>query len=138
MRRQILLVVVIGLLAVALSACPAPEPEGMPDLVPVKAPGNPTFCEIEGGNLKVFVKNQGTADASGSEVEVVFHMGDGVQQPVRGATGPISQGATDTVLIPIPAGCYNPDCDFTITVDIVNEINESNEGNNVAQGSCIG
>jgi subtilase family serine protease len=139
MRRLILALVFLILLALILSACPSPSPDTeKPDLVPVMAPGNSTFCEIEGGNLKVYVKNQGDTEATGSEVEVEFYLQGGVQQTERAATGPISAGGTDSVLIPIPAGCYIPDCNFQITVDIVNVIEESNENNNVAQGACIG
>jgi subtilase family serine protease len=138
MRRQIFMLVSVmlvslSLLAVVLTACSTG-----PDLVPVKAPGNATFCEIEGGNLKVYVKNQGDAEATGSEVEVEFYLSNGVQQKERAATGLISAGATDSVLVPIPDGCYNPDCNFTITVDIVNVVKESNENNNVVDGACIG
>lgn len=110
----------------------------LPDLVPVKAPGNPTFCERSGGDLVVYVKNQGGAEAAGSEVEVKFSVAPGAFQHVRGATGPISSGATDTVYIPIPSGCFDSDCHFTITVDIVNVVQESNEANNSANGTCIG
>ncbi|MHC4623976.1 MAG: CARDB domain-containing protein [Planctomycetota bacterium] len=113
-------------------------PQGLPDLVPVKAPGNPTFCEVSGSDLVVYVKNQGNADAAGSEIEVRFSTDPGVFVKVRGATGPISPGDTDTDYIPIPAGCNGSDCHFTITVDIVNTVRESNESNNSVKGACIG
>ncbi len=110
-----------------------------PDLVPANPTGMALFCNIDDqGNLKVYVENQGTAQATGSEVEVNFSMGSGTFTTVRGATGPIAPGATDDVIINIPLGCFNPDCDFTITVDVVNTVQESNEGNNTADGRCIG
>jgi subtilase family serine protease len=138
MRRQIFMLVSVmlvslSILAVVLTACATG-----PDLVPVKAPGNATFCEIDGGNLKVYVKNQGDADADGSEVEVIFYLSNGVQKTERAATGFISAGATDSVLVPMPDNCYNPDCNFKITVDIVNVVKESNETNNIVEGACIG
>jgi len=39
----------------------------------------------------------------------------------------------------VPGNCFSPDCSFKITVDANNQINESNhEGNNTANGGCIG
>ncbi len=110
-----------------------------PDLVPANPTGMALFCNIDDqGNLKVYVENQGTAQAAGSELEVRFDMGSGTFTAARGATGPIAPGSTDDVMIGIPTGCFNPDCDFTITVDVVNTVQESNEGNNNADGRCIG
>jgi hypothetical protein len=37
---------------------------------------------------------------------------------------------------PHPTGCFDPDCEFTITVDAGNVIAESDDGNNIAQGVC--
>jgi len=40
--------------------------------------------------------------------------------------------------VPIPAACFDPDCDFTITVDSTAQLDESiGEGNNVTEGRCI-
>ncbi len=36
------------------------------------------------------------------------------------------------------AACFNPDCDFRITVDSAGQVSESNEANNVVNGRCIG
>jgi len=111
----------------------------LPDLIPVKGSGRPTFCDLDSqGNLLVHIKNQGMGASHGAEVEVKFQIAPGYYQTVRGAHGLIAAGQTDTVSIVIPSGCFNPDCDFTITVDIVNEIQESNESNNTATGVCIG
>lgn len=142
MRQQILkLAFFVLVTAVALSGC-EPGPAG-PDLVPVKAPGNPTFCESdETGNLRIYVKNQGDAEAPSSEVEVEFFLAPGQSQKVRaqGATGPLKAGETSTAVISveIPASCFNPDCSFKITVDILSEVKETNEQNNSVQGTCIG
>jgi subtilase family serine protease len=38
----------------------------------------------------------------------------------------------------IPPGCFDPNCEFRITVDLNNEVNESDEGNNIAKGTCLG
>ena len=142
MHRQILrLALLVLVVAVTLSACPGPAG---PDLVPAKAPGNPTFCETDGaGNLLLYVRNQGDAEASSSEVEVKFlNVRPGYSPVVRatGGTGPLKAGETSASVISagIPEGCFNPDCDFVITVDIVNEVKETNEQNNSVQGACIG
>ncbi|MFC1762326.1 SdrD B-like domain-containing protein [Planctomycetota bacterium] len=111
----------------------------LPDLIPVKGSNRSTLCDLDGqGNLIVHVKNQGQGQANGAEVEVRFQVAPGFFQTVRGAHGPIAPGKTDTVSIPIPSGCYNPDCNFTITVDIINQIKESVESNNRVTGLCIG
>jgi hypothetical protein len=49
--------------------------------------------------------------------------------------------AGNSVTLPpqaIPGGCFNPDCDFRITVDAGAVVDESDEGNNTASGTCIG
>jgi hypothetical protein len=144
MRHQISkLAFFVLVTAVALSGCGYPGSEG-PDLVPANAPGNPTFCERdEAGDLRIYVKNQGDADAPSSEVEVqFFNVQPGVSPKVRaqGGTGPLAAGETSTAVISveIPEDCFNPDCDFEISVDIVNEVKETDEQNNSVQGACIG
>jgi hypothetical protein len=39
---------------------------------------------------------------------------------------------------PLPPGCFDPDCEFRIIVDVTNVVVESNEGNNFASGVCLG
>ena len=48
--------------------------------------------------------------------------------------------------VPIPAGCFHPDCGFTIRVDADDVVEEpgqnasdtSHEGNNIEVGRCFG
>jgi len=47
-------------------------------------------------------------------------------------------GSFVDVQFEIPAGCFEPDCDFQITVDANGEIEEFDEANNSAAGKCIG
>lgn len=113
-----------------------------PDLVPFKPlsfPGGLGYCSLDdSGNLKVYVENQGNADASGTTVGVKFYV-DNAEIWKFATVGPISAGDTEVVLIPIPNGCFNPDCDFTITVDYTNTVIESNELNNTSvQAWCPG
>jgi subtilase family serine protease len=52
--------------------------------------------------------------------------------------GGLGPGGSADLLFPIPAGCFDPDCEFRITVDVLNDVAESNEGNNMASGVCLG
>jgi hypothetical protein len=97
------------------------------DLVPV--PG----CERKGSNLLVTVRNQGAGPAGASTTRVDF--GTSVQ---NAATPPIAPGATVQVSVPIPAGCFRPDCSFRVIVDAASVVPESDEANNTASSTCIG
>lgn len=147
MQRQLLIPVFLGIVAaMILSACagpgkPPPDLSGKPDLVPVPQilSFNPPvfdFCNRDDqGRLVVAVKNQGTADAAASETKVSFFgLGESSQ-----ITDPLSVGESVNLFFAIPAGCFNPDCDFTITVDSQNQVDSTSEqGNNTVNGRCIG
>jgi subtilase family serine protease len=136
MQRQKFVLIFLGLLmAATLSGC-------KPDLVPANPGGWAVFCDVDDQKLKVHVKNRGNADAPASTTVVEFFLPGGVVQPVQLATPAISKGQTiqvGTVPIPTsPVNCYDPDCGFRITVDSQNQVDESNEANNKADGNCIG
>jgi hypothetical protein len=106
-----------------------------PDLLPVNPDNWVNFCDADNsGNLLVHIKNQGTATAGPSTLEVDF----GQQAPTLMPVPSLLAGGTTTILVPFPYGCYNPDCDFEITVDSTDVIDESNELNNSQTGSCLG
>ena len=112
--------------------------EKVPDLLPFSPSGtNPNaFCRMEGGGkqLRVTVKNQGNENAAASKTTVTF-----LNKPFTLDTPPISAGGSVDLLFNLPSGCFSPDCSFKITADSANQINESsNEGNNSANGRCIG
>ena len=95
------------------------------------------FCNRDDeGRLVVAVKNQGVADASASETKVVF-LGSGT---ITQMTDPLAKGDSVNLFFTIPAGCFNPDCDFTITVNAneANPVDEDIDTNNTADGRCIG
>jgi hypothetical protein len=95
-----------------------------------------SFCYLDGdGDLIVTVRNQGGAEAPASVTRVVF--GDDSFELDVGILGPFG---VDTQTQSIPAGCFSADCDFTITVDVNNQVDETvpNEGNNTVSDSCIG
>jgi hypothetical protein len=109
---------------------------GLPDLVPIPDPQPGVgFCRRDDrGNLIVTVLNQGTSGAGPSTTQVDFGTFGQVSLP----TPPLGPGASVDLLFPIPLGCFDPDCDFRITVDVNNQVSESDEGNNFASGTCLG
>lgn len=137
MQREKFVLLFLGLLMVAtLSGC-------KPDLVPANPAGSPGYCDGDDQyDLKIHVKNQGNGDAPACTTLVEFYLPGGVVQPVKLTTPPIPKGQTVTVgTVPIPTtpvNCFNPDCDFDITVDSQNQVEESKENNNKVKGTCIG
>jgi CARDB len=105
----------------------------LPDLVPVPDPSG-FFCRFRDGKLVVTVKNQGIGPAGPSTTEVDFFSHGRVSLP----TPALAPGASTDLFVDIPAGCFDPDCEFRITVDALNSVAESNEANNTANGLCIG
>lgn len=110
----------------------------VPDLVPFSPLGTDpgAFCRFEQDLkvLRVSVKNQGNGNAAASKATVSFSNG-----PVTVDTPPISVGGSVDLLFEVPGSCFTPDCSFKITVDSNNQVNEfNNEGNNSANGGCIG
>ncbi len=129
------------------SGAPSPvSTHDSPDLVPVSIDdslGRVGFCQR--GSVVPFtvtVKNQGGQDAQESVVRVEFFPGGSRTKQVfgPGPNGSLPPGvAWDIQFLDPPLGtCFNPDCDFRITVDSTSQIAESNEANNVADGRCIG
>ena len=106
---------------------------GLPDLVPVPDEAG-SFCKRKDHTLIVTVKNQGTSGAGPSVTEVDFLAHGKIALP----TPPLAPGASVDLAFPIPPGCFDPDCEFRITVDVTNAVGESDEGNNFASGVCLG
>jgi hypothetical protein len=105
----------------------------LPDLIPVPDPSG-SFCKRQDLTLTVTVKNQGTSGAGPSVTEVDFFAYGKVSMP----TPPLAPGASVDLLLPIPPRSFDPDCEFQITVDANNQVNESDEGNNIGRGTCLG
>ena len=100
---------------------------GCADLVPATPPnGDTLFCQrgSGGSHLLVYVKNKGLRDAFSSEVEVTFYVdGSTVKVRAEGDTGHLDAGETSEGLpVKIPAGCFGPDCNFDIMVDIDDDL----------------
>lgn len=105
----------------------------LPDLIPAPD-ANGSFCRRHGSTFMVTVKNQGTGGAGPSVTEVDFIAFGKFSMP----TPPLGPGASVDLAFPIQPGCFDPDCEFQITVDANKQVTESNEGNNIARGSCLG
>lgn len=107
-----------------------------PDLVPQPRRSR-DFCVRDAeGRLVVTVKNQGESDAGSSITRVTFPKGQVVTVPTPAIR---ANESVQLSPIPIPSGCFDPDCSFTIQVDSDDQVDEEfGEGNNTAQGVCIG
>ncbi len=106
---------------------------GAPDLIAVPD-ANGSFCRRKDATLTVTVKNQGASVAGPSATEVDFLTFGKVSMP----TPSLAPGTSVDLLFAIPPGCFDPNCEFRITVDVNSEVNESDEGNNVVKGACQG
>ena len=128
MFKKLLLLGLIFSLVLAMIGC---TPTPRPDLEVLNIGPPDVNCNGVCDNFVTFtIANTGLADAAGFEVLV---QGDpGLAQteivPVVGLVA----GSTKTFSIPLPAGgnCFDPDCTICVTVDSLNEIVESDEGNN--------
>jgi hypothetical protein len=151
-RRIIMLVLAsLSLLAgvglVSASCGPtAPVQATYADLEPTEA-GHTLFCDTDEEGLYVHIKNNGEKNAPASTTRVVFRWGGTQNTTVDLPTPSISSrlalltGGNNTAVVgpfPIPLGCFDPDCGFTITVDVNDDVSESDETNNSADGRCIG
>ena len=106
--------------------------QSLPDLVPV--PGPDGFCIRKNGKLAVTVRNQGSAASGTSITEVDFFIYGAIPM----STPPLGPGESVELLFDITPNCFDVDCEFRITVDAMNDISESEEGNNTANDRCIG
>lgn len=113
---------------------------GLPDLVPeplLLDPARVSFCRLDpSGRLVIRVKNQGTAASLPTFTRVEFLPGEVVF--LRTPKIPPSEAVDLLPPLVFPGACYNPDCDFRITVDWVEFVDESDESNNTVDGRCIG
>lgn len=123
-----------------IGACMSPEVAfNAPDLVAVpdgSFGGSDAYCDMTTvPQLRIVIQNQGQGNASTSITRVVFSPG-GIKDIPTSAV-PSGQRVVLTP-VPLPKTCFDPDCDFTITVDSKAQINEATgESNNVVDGRCI-
>ena len=111
--------------------------ESKPDLVPERRSGSSGpegFCRRDESGLTVRVRNQANPDVLQETTTVVVF--SGVTKTAQ--TAPMPGGSQVDVTVEIPAGCFDPDCSFEITVDSNDAVEEANEANNTEAGICIG
>ena len=108
------------------------RPEDLADLVP-EPDANGQFCRLRDGRLTVTARNQGGGAAGASSTRVDFGAA-----PVTLPTPALPAGASHDHLVPLPGGCFDPDCEFRITVDSGAAVPEFDETNNTASGLCLG
>lgn len=121
-------------------ACISPEVAfDSPDLIAVpdgSFGGSDAYCDMTTvPQLRIVIQNQGQANASPSVTRVGFSPGGIKDIP----TSAVASGQRVMLApVPIPKACFDPDCDFTITVDAKAQIDEATgEANNVVDGLCI-
>jgi hypothetical protein len=108
-----------------------------PDLVPIiraSGTGPAAYCEKDSlGRLVVTVRNEGVSTAlESTKTKVEFvHKGVFVK-----SVPAIPVGGNAEVAFDIPADCFDPDCNFIITVDADNRLDELIEENNTVDGIC--
>lgn len=104
----------------------------LPDLAPAFPPGGGGgfYYEIGGGNITVYVQNQGLGTAAPSYVQIAYQVSGGplvVESAMT--TGTLAPGATSgPIVVPLPVGVTTTG--FTMTVDSRAEVPESDETNN--------
>ena len=111
-----------------------------PDLAPEPGAGS-SYCSwlLQGTKaertIKVKVKNNGTQIANPTDMFFDF---DGALSGTKPIGGYVYAGGYKSVDLLIPEDCFGADgiCNFQIEVDHAQLINETNEGNNGASGSC--
>ena len=112
-----------------------------PDLVPVNPQPNAGRLGLRSnpssGRLVVTVRNQGAGPAGPSHTTVNLTTGTTVT-PVTANTPMLPAGNVVDVMAVMPLGCFTPNCAFQIVVNSASEVAESNEGNNLADGLCLG
>jgi len=133
MFKKLLFLWLIIFLAMMMIGC-TPTPRA--DLMVLSLDPPDVNCGMVGptvlctNSVTFTIANVGAADADSFKVLV---QGDpGLAQTEIVPVVSLAAGATKTFTIPLPAGgnCYDPNCTICITVDSLNEIIESNEGNN--------
>ncbi|NIR47810.1 hypothetical protein GWO43_05095 [candidate division KSB1 bacterium] len=137
MRSQTLMLLFCSILAISVLNCKS-------DLVPAKLPdlgADPyAYCNLDDDRrLVVTVQNRGRADAPASKTRIKFFTTGGeVDMDLDTPKVPAGTSVELTPHIDIPPDCTSPiwECKFEIIVDVNDDVDELNEGNNTVTGKC--
>ncbi|MEM8952136.1 MAG: S8 family serine peptidase, partial [Pseudomonadota bacterium] len=114
------------------------EPDAKADLLPIPTgPDLQPFCRRENGDLVIAIRNQGET-ASPPSVANVFYPLSG--QTRQAATPALDVNQTADLTVEFSGVCSRTQveiCPFEIRADSAEEVDESNETNNLATGSCF-
>lgn len=102
------------------------------------APTEPAFCVRDEQGLIFRVKNNGELIGSGQSFAVVTFSWSGGAQSRVAVTPPLAAKQTVDLRAEIPSACWDPDCNFSISADVNDDVNETNESNNTVSSHCIG
>jgi hypothetical protein len=114
------------------------NPSGLPEGFPTES-----YCvkKPSGGapnQIKFYVRNQGGAPSGNFTWVPTFPQAGAAPANVLVSIAP---GAQVLVTHGLPDGCYTPgfsgNCPFSIKLDTLNEVSESNEGNNQQNSFCV-
>ena len=143
-KKILFLGLILSLVIIVIGCTPTP-PTPKADLIILSLDPPDVNCGLVGPtvlctNSATFtIANVGAADAGPFKVLIQGDPGL-AQTKVIPVTG-LAAGSTKTfTAVALPAGgnCYDPDCTMCITVDSLNEIIESDEGNNNYCETTIG
>jgi hypothetical protein len=118
-----------------------------PDLIlvnPNNIVNNCTTISNNAWKFRIFVKNQGRTASTPCTTNMTFwvtvpNTTTSTPKTITIPTPVIQPGQTVEIgPVDIPITCFRPDCIFKITVDSTNQVNETNENNNIMEGLCIG
>jgi len=138
-KRFLLLGLIISLAILVIGCVPTPKAE----LTVLSLDPPDMNCGVVAlsctTTVTVTIVNTGSVDAGPFKVLVQADPGFAQQQGTISVSG-LAAGANTTLTIALPPGgnCFNPDCSICITVDLDNEVIESNEGNNYYCETTIG
>lgn len=90
-------------------------------------------CTVGGsGELHIEIRNQGGRTGRATTTVLRYPGRPEIHLP----TPPILKRATAAVAFPTPPECIDSDCTYEVEIDFHNEVEESDERNNLASGAC--